>query len=352
MWYRTNISHPHRLALGISCNEYCIIDLIAHKQCYERQQKGVRVDHEGQQYCDVADTRISKCLGIERNTVIRIQNKLIKLGFLECITLSARKKIKRATGKYFSVMNLPLQLLQGGEKAAAPDKELQALKEQLQALKAENDALKLQVECAKTNTKKEISVQKRALNKEQEKPLVLQKVALSVTKSSTNSKVVSSSNISNKLDISETADKGEHKKEEKKTSKPPKTYWVIEAWHEMYEQLFGARLKQNEISKKEKGNFKRLMQILSDKLPKSHTDEELYQLAQKFFLQIRTLYASKEVGILKKPEQLLPSQLVMNRSNIAIKLRQQFGGTKAAPIKNKFDNFNNNNPNNGYEIFE
>lgn len=88
-WDFTTIRHKERIQLGLSMEEYCVLDLIYHRQ---RDEHGP-VDG----WCITSIPNIGKDLGVATRTLKRMISKLRDSGFLE--TNESGKK-KRATSKF------------------------------------------------------------------------------------------------------------------------------------------------------------------------------------------------------------------------------------------------------------
>jgi predicted DNA-binding protein YlxM (UPF0122 family) len=75
--FSTMILHDKRINLGLSCNEYCVADLIDHYS-------------DDGSWCELSRQEIADMMGISKQTIIKILSSLLKQ---ELIIINTQKKI-------------------------------------------------------------------------------------------------------------------------------------------------------------------------------------------------------------------------------------------------------------------
>jgi DNA-binding transcriptional regulator LsrR (DeoR family) len=85
--FSTMILHDKRNSLGLSCNEYCVADLIDHYS-------------EADGWCDLSRQDIADMMGISKQSIIKILSSLLKQ---ELVNINANKKLSSSERwkKYF-----------------------------------------------------------------------------------------------------------------------------------------------------------------------------------------------------------------------------------------------------------
>ena len=310
MWH-TVVQHNKRIAMSLNANEYCILDIIAKKQQYRRAQNGVRLDLQGQQWCDVSDTTIAEILDLTRQQVSRICKKLEKSGYIQQHTIRSGHKVKKATEKYFYVMELDFT------HATAKD-----LKPLLLDIKAEDfekkwsKNIKTATDFVRGRQGKESTTAQQNVTRPCNKMLQGR-----VTKCYTNNKDI----IRDNKVVEATPEKPA------KPAQKNYTYPVVKSWKKFFEKVSGAPYEISWLDKKEFGAAKLLSKKFREKGFQG-TPEDMGLIAESYFAKIAVLFKRGKTYCLKDTLNLMLSSLNSNYAKIQAEI------SKMENIKVKGDN--------------
>lgn len=106
-WRYTNIQHKPRIDLGVSVNEYCVLDI------YYQTQSSPIYSVDG--WSENTYSQVSQFLGLSKGAVHKIVDRNVKRGLME--VNPANPKQKRTTEKWYSVAYERVQKVNEQKKA-------------------------------------------------------------------------------------------------------------------------------------------------------------------------------------------------------------------------------------------
>lgn len=91
----TTIDHQKRIQLGLSPEEYCVLDF------YYKVQIHPKYSIDG--WADLSDEQVWEFIWITEDEIRRIISTLIEIGFIE--TNQENTKLRRVTSKWYDLQN-------------------------------------------------------------------------------------------------------------------------------------------------------------------------------------------------------------------------------------------------------